>query len=406
MRTVEEVLKDLRGLMAQAKAGQDVTAERQRLEGELGTHGIRVAGGTPAPAHPGGSRFATRQVPSAEQVAAGLRDGSMQAANKSGQRGTVSPVSLLLDIQSAKAGDPGAHRRLEALSRPTSKDITGGGYLIADEVIPGYLEARDSAGPIRKLATEHDVKGRTVRMLLEGDDLLVTEHVPEGGTKPDSDAEVIQTVSTVHKAAGVTSLPDELVEDSGGYAEQMISGNFGRSIGKTVDVALLDGTGVGQPLGILRTPDVDATAVAGQTAMDIYTAIVQATYRLTGRYYDNLAVALHPQVLERFDLALDANDNFLFPDGLQGKLGSKARVVEAPNLPVAVGGAVPIIVGAFKVGLHVFSRKGLVIEQSQDAGFVEDTTWFRAVERYGAAVAKPSAFEVLTGTDITSPFGP
>ena len=40
------------------------------------------------------------------------------------------------------------------------------------------------------------------------------------------------------------------------------------------------------------------------------------------------------------------------------------------------------------------------MEQSNGPGFVSDETTFRAVERYGAAVVKPSSFEVIDGLSL------
>lgn len=399
MRTVEEVLAELRELAAKAAAGQNVTKRRQEVEAELAEHGIRI-GQKQQEEQRAPSRYVGPNADSdlARRLSAGEQGDRRIAHPGPGGSTPGSAVNVLLDVRAAKAGEPAANARLAA----ASKGMEGGAYLVKPDVIPGYVEVVAANTPIRGLATVHDdINGREVWMVVEGDDDLVTEHVPEGGAKPYSEADVLQKVSVIHKAAGVTSLPDELIEDSGGQANEIIADKFGRSIGKTLDVALLDGTGVGQPLGLLRHTGITHTPVAGQTAMEIYVSIVRAVYRVSIRFPGKaLSVVLHPQVLERFDLALDANDNFQFSEGLAGKLQDKARVVEDANLPVAVDGAVPIVVGAFKY-LHYFARKGLVVEESQAVGFTDDETFFRAVERYGVAVSRPSAFEVVDGADLT-----
>jgi HK97 family phage major capsid protein len=399
-KTMEELIGGLRALAQRAATGYDVSAERVAYEAELKKRGIHVER-----SQRGGSRFAG-QNPTREDLAQRLRDGEAQAENKSGGTGVIKAVDLLVAVKGAKAGDLAAQQLLASVARPfrseEERSITGGALLIPDGAIPGYIAELAAANPIRALATEHDVKGRQVRLLIEGDDILVTEHVAEGATKPSSDASVIQTVSTIFKAAGVTDLADELIEDSGGTAEDMIAGNFARSIGRTVDVALLDGTGTGQPLGILRQPDVDHVTNADSSAMGVYSAIIRRITALKGRLLTGLTVVVHPTLAERFDLAVNGNDEFIFPDGLAGKLVGKATVVEDANLPV-VAGKVPIIVGSFKRGLHLFSRKALTIEKSEGPGFEDDVTTFRAVERYGAAVVKPSSFEVVDGTDLTFP---
>jgi HK97 family phage major capsid protein len=304
-------------------------------------------------------------------------------------------VSLLYDVRDAGRGDMAAFQRVQA----ASKGMVNGEALIPQDLIPGYVPARTAAGPLRALTTEHtDIQGREVRLIIEGDGDLVVESVPEGGTKPTSDAAVDQVVSTVFKAAGTTTLPDELMDDSAGAAEEIVASKFGKAVGKKVDLDLLDGTGVGMPLGVLRNPDVNDTPVDGQSAMQVYASIVKALNRVGLRFYDGLVVTVHPAVLERFDLATDGDGRFLFPDGLQGKL-TKGRVVEDANVPVAVDGTAPIIVGDWRQ-FHFFSRQGFTLESNQAPGWVTDETVFRCVERYGAALVKPDAMEIVTGADL------
>jgi HK97 family phage major capsid protein len=403
MRTVEEILADLRALAAKAATGHNVSTERAGLERELAQHGIRVQQDTGQKQQPvpgtGGSRFRDRPQATHAEILAGQQ----QPTGREGERIGVSGVDILQAIKGAKAGDPAAHAQLAAISRFPSieeKALTGGAYLVQEEQIPGYVEALAAANPLRALATENDVTGREVKLIIEGDDLLVTEHVAEGATKPSSDATIILTTSTIFKAAGVTDLPDELIEDTDGEAANLLAANFARSIGRTVDMALSNGTGTGEPLGILRHPDVDHVTISGQQAMLVYQSIIRRLTVLNGRLQSNISVVVHPNVSERFDLALNANGDFLFPDGLRGKLTGKATLVEDANLPIGTGNTVPIIVGAFKRGLHVFNRKAIVIEQSTGPGFSSDETTFRAVERYGAAIVKPSSFEVIDGLDL------
>jgi HK97 family phage major capsid protein len=58
-----------------------------------------------------------------------------------------------------------------------------------------------------------------------------------------------------------------------------------------------------------------------------------------------------------------------------------------------------MILGNFAAGAYFFSRTLLVVEASRDAGWISDQTVFRAVERFGFAVVRPPAFEILTGIE-------
>ena len=58
-----------------------------------------------------------------------------------------------------------------------------------------------------------------------------------------------------------------------------------------------------------------------------------------------------------------------------------------------------MILGNFAQGAYFFSRTPLVVEASRDAGWVTDEHVFRGVERFGFAVVRPQAFEVLSGIE-------
>ena len=426
---VQELLAELRSLIGQAAKGTDISARRKQIETELKGHGIVVQPSTAEPSAQqrqeavdmvrremrSGSRYVGQGADAAyvRELAAGRLPsaaGAQYAARSGDATSARSGLAVVKDLKAATMGDGQARQRLASQTTPFKSDeekaIVGGAFLVPMEQIVGYLDALAPVNPIRALAAQHDVAtGRKVLLTVEDDTPLVTEHTPEAGQKPASDLAVTQIEADVHKVAGITDVSDELLADSQGQVEDMIARSFATSIGTTIDVALLNGTGIGQPLGILRHPAVNHTALgSNQEAMALFVAIMTALSKLTGRYLTGLSVVVHPSMLLRFDTDLDGNGNLRFPDGLRGILGSKgASVTVDPNLPVAVDGTCPIVVGAFQRGLHFCSRSAVALDQSNAPGFQTDETTFRAVERYAAVVAKASCFEVIDGTDLTTP---
>jgi HK97 family phage major capsid protein len=88
-------------------------------------------------------------------------------------------------------------------------------------------------------------------------------HTAEGATKLDTTGSVARKISTVFKVAGTTHVSDELVADAGGNIEQLISSQFGKQIGIAIDSAIIAGTGIGMPTGVLSTAGVNAEPVDG-----------------------------------------------------------------------------------------------------------------------------------------------
>ncbi len=101
----------------------------------------------------------------------------------------------------------------------------------------------------------------------------------------------------------------------------------------------------------------------------------------------------------KFELTLDTTGNYIFPGGIQGVL-PKGMLVADPNIPSNLGAGTNesiAIVGNFRQGGYFFNRTPLSVEASRDAGWQTDETVFRGIERYGFAVVRAQAFEILSG---------
>lgn len=252
---------------------------------------------------------------------------------------------------------------------------------------------------MRGLCSEHNVTGCEVRLILEGDGELTVESVPEGGTKPYSEAAVEQTVTTIHKAAGWTDLPDELVEDAGGVAEEIVASKFGRAVGRKIDVDLPDGTGRASRSACCATP-TSRTRPSLRTRRWPCTAT--SWERWGGSPSGCTRTCRWCCGLRRWRLRPRAQHwHFLFPEGLAGKLSGMARVVPEANVPLAVGNLSPVRAGDFRQVLF-FSCKSKAIDVNNGGeAFVGDVTGYRCVERYGTTIAKAEAFEVVDGVDLS-----
>jgi HK97 family phage major capsid protein len=205
---------------------------------------------------------------------------------------------------------------------------------------------------------------------------VTVDYVAEAGTKPDSTGTVDVKVSTIHKVAGVSSVSDELLDDSAGLASELVSQQFARAI------------------GILHTAGITSTAADGSTGKLLMDSIYKAIGRLSEDFVQPDTVVLHPRDFVKFAIATDDAGRYLFESGAAGQLaGTGITVVSDANVPIT--GREPVaIVGDFQQA-YLFDRS-FAIEASRDAGWVTDTTVFRGVQRFGFGVVQPDAFEVIT----------
>ncbi len=307
-------------------------------------------------------------------------------------------AGFLRHLKGASLGDHSAFGRLLGMKGWIEGTDASGGYLVNPAVLPGYLPALRASSPLRSRFTNVNVSSNEVWVTLEGNSVSVA-HVAEAGVKPDSTGSLAQKISTVYKAAGTSRMSDELLADSAGYAADLIANQFAKSIGILVDQTIISGSGTGSPTGIRNTTGVTSTAVDGQGGPALYNSILKATGRLRVNFLEPDTIVVHPRDLVKFELAADTTGNYIFPGGLGSALASGLLVPDA-NVPTNLGAGTNesiAIVGAFRQGGYFFSRTPLVVEASRDAGWQTDETVFRGVERYGFAVVRAQAFEILTG---------
>jgi HK97 family phage major capsid protein len=342
------------------------------------------------------SRFVGQAAdPSYVRQLANDRRETLRTVSEHGTTGEVG-AAFLTDLRAWGRGDSDAFQRLAR----EAKSITGGELLVPVELLGGYLPAVRAAAPMRFLGSRHEVSGREIHTIRELDS-VVAAWTAEGMTKPLSDAALDEVVSLIFKAAALVAIPDELNADSGHVAQEVVARGMGTAIGQKIDVALLDGTGIGQPLGVLRNPDVAHTGVTDSDPGPLFDAIVAAIGRVRSRFREPTAVVMRPELLARFAIArTTGSGEFLLPNGLEQHLG--VSVVVDGNVPVAAGppATAPILIGEWPRALHTFSNGGLVLEASQHAGWESDETYVRGYERIGAAVLDPDAVEILDDVEV------
>jgi HK97 family phage major capsid protein len=314
-------------------------------------------------------------------------------------RGEPQGQAILQAVGAARRGDPSAFASLTSDRKWAEAVDSAGGFLVDIEALPGYLPARRAASPLRERCSNYSVRSHEVLLAVEGASVTVS-HLAEGATKPDSSGTVGQLTTGIYKVAGTSHVSDELLADSSGNVSDIVARQFAQAIGVAIDTAVISGTGVGSPTGIRNATGVNATATDGQDGQALFDSILKAEGRLREDFFEADTVAVHPRELAKFRLArASGTGEYLFPQGIEGALGAGKVVVDA-NIPTTLGAGLNesiIIVGDFRNGALFLSRQALEIDSSRDAGWVTDETVFRAVERYGFAVTRPAAFEIITG---------
>ena len=209
------------------------------------------------------------------------------------------------------------------------------------------------------------------------------------------------------KVAGFIPLCNALIEDSDIDLLDEIMVSILQGIGLALDKAILYGTGVKMPTGVVTAIDDDDTlkvtnevtiAAASSTGVNLFKALVKAGAKAANNYARGektwtMNEATYTTLKAE---ALSVNAAGAIVSGIDGTMPVAGGAIEVLNF-------IPnenIVAGYFD--LYVLGeRKGMTIDTSEHVRFIQDQTVVRGRARYDGKPAIPGAFVVIgiNGTD-------
>lgn len=202
-----------------------------------------------------------------------------------------------------------------------------------------------------------------------------------------------------YKVGGYIPVCNATLEDADPILGQEIIVALGQAIGLALDKAILYGTGVKMPLGILprlaqtAAPDnypanarpwadlhaTHITAITGKTGLALFQAILAATAKAKGQYSRG----------EKFFAMNELTYSTLMAEAMSINAAG-AIVTGVQGVMPVVGGAVEVldfipdnvIIGGYGDLYTLTERAGTRIEWSREARFEQDETVYRGVARY------------------------
>lgn len=223
-----------------------------------------------------------------------------------------------------------------------------------------------------------------------------------------------------NKVSGFIPVCNSLLEDSEIDLAAEIITALGQSIGLALDKAILYGTGVKMPLGVVTRlkqaaqpetypaqarpwANLNATNVitidAGVEGIELYQKIVLASGAAKGKYSRGTKV-------------------WVMNEATHTKLMAAAMSINAAGaITVGIGGTMPVVGGVIEVlnfipdnviiggyfDLYLLAERGVIrIERSDEVRFLEDETVFKGKARYDGEPTIAEAFVVI-GLDGVTP---
>lgn len=291
-----------------------------------------------------------------------------------------------------------------------------GGYLVRPTIERQLVLARESDNVLRGLCTSITLDTNSIQL----DQLGVSTSagwVAEQATKPESTSVSLASITAnVFTAAGLVTITNQLLADANPAIDQLVTDDLAKRIVALEETAFLNGSGSGQPLGILQTGGIGTTTVTPTDVPTLLDKILEAISTVESNHGAPSAILMHPRtwtrILQSKDLQgayyVDPTGGVQDPrTGIRGpvKLLWGVPVITSNRIPTNLGAGTNesrVIVGDFKEAL-ILDRQGITVDDSSHVYFTTNQTVFRVEERVGFTAARvPAAFNVLGGAGLAA----
>jgi HK97 family phage major capsid protein len=290
-----------------------------------------------------------------------------------------------------------------------------GGFLVPDELVAQTLDAALEDEPILSQVTIEPMASEAKRVA----GFTTANHTTAGpfgfsggwvgeGASLTAEKGLVRSIKLqAKKLALLVQASNEVVGDGAGLETQLDSA-MRRALGWLLAEAVFNGTGAGQPLGILKGPDLVVVAKeAGQTADTVnYVNVTKMLSRLLpssmGRAVFYASHTTRPELM-KLSVAVGTGGSHiplvLGPDGRYRLLGIPLYWTEHVPALGDQGDLVLCDPSQYVLGM----RKQVTMDRSQHVGFTSDLMTYRGIVRADGMSKFDGAFTPKTGT-TQSPF--
>jgi HK97 family phage major capsid protein len=299
-------------------------------------------------------------------------------------------------------GDPD-ERRINVIFAPEGKamslgDETAGGYLAPPEFVQDIIKGVQLISPIRPLAQVRTTSRRSVQYPVRSG-VFAAKWTAETGTRAET-AGLKYALEDIpnHEMYADVLVSDQDLEDSAFNLEQEIMDNCTEQFAKAEGAAFVNGTGNGQPEGLLTNTSI-ATDNPGASATGNITAagLITIWGNLKTVYSKQATWLLNRQSIAQIRGLVDGQGRFLWEPGLAdgtppNLLGSPyIEVPDMPSTPTATGTTFPIMYGNIKRGYLIIDRINVVVRRLQEKYAESGQIAYLVRKRVGGQVVLPEA---------------
>ena len=187
-----------------------------------------------------------------------------------------------------------------------------GGYLVPEEYDSRLIQTLEEENIMRKLATRITTSGE--HKINIAATKPAAAWIEEGAALTFGDATFSQILLDAHKLHVAIKVTEELLFDNSFGLENYIIDQFGKALANAEEDAFLNGTGVGQPLGLFAATGggtVEKTATALTTD-----EVIGLVYALKRPYRKNASFIMNDQLIAQIRTLKDNNGAYMWQPAL------------------------------------------------------------------------------------------
>ncbi|WP_159054064.1 phage major capsid protein [Streptomyces sp. AS58] len=294
-------------------------------------------------------------------------------------------------------GSWGSEKRFSLPSGSEYRDLTtgpaSGGVTISPAVHKGFLTSlRKKAAFLGAGVNVAEMESGTLRLPTVTDDGTATI-VAEGTAIPLTDMTVSDSGFQAYTVAKLTAVTNELLADSEIDIRKGVEERLVAAVAATVDDYFLNGTGTGQPLGVLNIPGVNKRALSAAVTLD---DIADEMYQIESFGGTVGSILVDPKTfnvirkLKASTAGTYHSSPFAGTDGPRQVWG--ANLISAPRL--AAGNVILMDPSQVWTGL----RQDVSLAYDESVYFAQNKVAIRLTSRWaGVGLTDVKAVRVLTG---------
>jgi HK97 family phage major capsid protein len=277
-----------------------------------------------------------------------------------------------------------------------SSDDGQGGYLAVPDFQMEMIRNLVIFSPIRQLARLSTTTAGQVmipKRLAQG----TASWSGEVETRTEMDPAFGMEAVEINTTTAYTDISCQSLEDTAIDMTAELTLGFAEEFGRQEGLAGMTGSGVKQPEGVLTNKNV-TSVVSGAASSVTADSLFTMFYNLPAYYRNRSTWACSGTVLGKIRTLKSGDGDYLWNPGLmagQPETLLGRPIVEAVDLPDAVPGAYPIILGDWNTGYRLIDRINMFVLVDRFSMATKGIVRFHARRRVGGGVVQAAAFRKM-----------